>query len=64
MMKGDPQVVHTSSKFSLVAPHLLLNVLLYNSEDIWDSMIDGAKQPENFSLLRLMGMELKIFSPV
>ena len=34
----------------------VLNVLLYNSEDIWDSMIDGAKQPENFSLLRLMGM--------
>ena len=27
-----------------------------DSEDIWDSMIDGAKQPENFSLLRLMGM--------
>ncbi|MHB1439316.1 MAG: DUF1641 domain-containing protein [Cuniculiplasma sp.] len=32
-----------------------LNILLYNSDELWDSMIDGAKQPENFSILRLMG---------
>ena len=33
-----------------------LNMLLYNSEDVLLSMIEGAKQPENFSILRLMGM--------
>ncbi|MCL5888712.1 MAG: DUF1641 domain-containing protein [Candidatus Thermoplasmatota archaeon] len=33
-----------------------LNLLLYNSEDVLLSMIEGAKQPENFSILRLMGM--------
>lgn len=33
-----------------------LNLLLYNSEDVLVSMIEGAKQPDNFSILRLMGM--------
>ena len=33
-----------------------INVMMYNSDEIWSSMVDGAKQPENFSLLRLMGM--------
>jgi Uncharacterized conserved protein len=33
-----------------------INAILYNSEELWSSMVDGAKQPENFSLFRLMGM--------
>ncbi len=33
-----------------------LNTILYNSDELWNSMVEGAKQPENFSLFRLMGM--------
>lgn len=30
--------------------------ILYNSDELWSSMVEGAKKPENFSLLRLMGV--------
>jgi uncharacterized protein YjgD (DUF1641 family) len=33
-----------------------LSTILYNSDELWESMVEGAKKPENFSLLRLMGV--------
>ncbi|MHB8371659.1 MAG: DUF1641 domain-containing protein [Thermoplasmataceae archaeon] len=33
-----------------------LTSILYNGDDLWESMIVGAKKPDNYSLLRLMGM--------
>ncbi|MCL4344850.1 MAG: DUF1641 domain-containing protein [Candidatus Thermoplasmatota archaeon] len=33
-----------------------ISTILYNSDELWESMVDGAKKPENFSLLRLMGV--------
>lgn len=33
-----------------------LSTILYNSDELWASMVEGAKKPENFSLLRLMGV--------
>ncbi|MHB1492585.1 MAG: helical membrane plugin domain-containing protein [Thermoplasmataceae archaeon] len=34
----------------------LINSILYNSDDLAATMVNGAKKPDNYSLLRLMGM--------
>ena len=34
----------------------VINSILYNGDDIWSSMVQGAKKPDNYSLLRLMGL--------
>ena len=33
-----------------------INSILYNSDEIAEAMVTGAKKPDNYSLLRLMGM--------
>jgi uncharacterized protein YjgD (DUF1641 family) len=33
-----------------------INTVLYNSDELWSSMVDGAKKPENFSLFGLLGL--------
>ncbi len=33
-----------------------ISTILYNSNELWSAMVDGAKKPENFSLFGLLGL--------
>jgi uncharacterized protein YjgD (DUF1641 family) len=55
-MSGVNAMVALMASLSGSTSQSALNAILYNSDEIWEAMIDGAKQPDSFSILRLMGM--------
>ncbi|MGP6220631.1 DUF1641 domain-containing protein [Caldiplasma sukawensis] len=49
-------IVGLMASFSKEPSQSAVLSILYNSDQLWSAMIDGAKKPENFSLLRLFGI--------